>query len=159
MSKKTLRFDKVEVNKKEFHVSKEPITLDLVNVNQTLISGNFEHSDKGFKYFIGYKDNDIVRPLCIILPQVSGFIKCFDNGEKDMSLMIEDDSVFGKYKEIWNKILKKVNIKFYSMPLHDEKYVKTKVKQFNGVINTNFWGEKVPKEGVHHTFIACLNIF
>ena len=61
MSKKTLRFDKVEVNKKEFHVSKEPITLDLVNVNQTLISGKFEHSDKGFKYFIGYKDNNIVK--------------------------------------------------------------------------------------------------
>ena len=101
----------------------------------------------------------MLRPLCIILPQMSGFIKCFDNGGKNMSLMIEDDSVLGKYNEIWNKIYKKVNIKFYSMPLYDEKYMKTKVKQFNGVINTNFWGEKVPKEGVHHTFIACLNIF
>ena len=63
MSKKTLEFDNVEVYKKEFHVSKQPIALYLVNVDQILIPDRFEHSDKGFKYFIGYKDDNIVRPL------------------------------------------------------------------------------------------------
>ena len=63
MKRKTLKFDNVEVNKKEFHVSKSPIALNLVNVNQILISDKFKHYDTGFKYFIGYKDDSIVRPL------------------------------------------------------------------------------------------------
>ena len=53
MSKKTLEFDNLEVNKIEFHLSKQPIALNLVNVNEILISDKFGNSDKGFKYFIG----------------------------------------------------------------------------------------------------------
>ena len=82
MSKKTLEFDNLEVNKIEFHLSKQPIALNLVNVNEILISDKFGNSDKGFKYFIGYKDDNIVGPLCIILPQMSGYMKYFDNGGK-----------------------------------------------------------------------------
>ena len=80
MSKETLKFDNVEINRKEFHNSKQSIALDLVNVNEILISDKFKHSDTGFKYFIGYRDDNIVRPLCLILPQMSGCIKYFDNG-------------------------------------------------------------------------------
>ena len=65
MSKKTLKCDNVEVNKKEFHASKQTIPL---NVNQILISVKFDHSDKVFKYFSGYKDDDMIRALCVILP-------------------------------------------------------------------------------------------
>ena len=68
MSKKTLKCDNVEVNKKEFHASKQTIPLNLLNVNQILISVKFDHSDKVFKYFSGYKDDDMIRALCIILP-------------------------------------------------------------------------------------------
>ena len=60
--------------------------------------------------------------------------------------------------KIWNKIKKTLNIKFHSMPIHYEKYIKTKVKEYNGVVNTNFWGDKVPKEGVHETCIAYISI-
>ena len=122
MCKKPLQFDNAEVNKKEFHASKQPIALNLVNVNQILISDKFEHGDKGFKYFINYKDDNIIGPLCIILPQMSG--------GKNMSFMIEDHSILTKYNEIWNKIKKTLNIKFHSMPVYDEKYIKTKV-EFN----------------------------
>ena len=52
----------------------KPIALNLENVNQLLISENFEHSGKGFKYFIDYQDDNILRPLCIISPQISGYI-------------------------------------------------------------------------------------
>ena len=121
MSEKTLKFDNSEVNKKEFHFSKQGITLNLVNVNQILISDKFKHNDRSFKYFIGYKDDNIIRPLCIILPQMSGYIKYFDNGGKNMSLMNKNDSVLVKYNEIWNKIKKKLNIKFHSMPVYDQK--------------------------------------
>ena len=82
MSGKTLKFDNVKVNKKEFHTSKKPIALDLVNVNQILISDKFKHNNTGFKYFIGYKDDYIIRPLCIILLQISGFIKYLTTVEK-----------------------------------------------------------------------------
>ena len=55
------------VNKKEFHKSKQPIKLDLVNVDQILVSDKFKHSDDGLKYLIGYKAGGLVKPLCIIL--------------------------------------------------------------------------------------------
>ena len=55
MSEKTLKFDNIRVNKKEFHKSELPIDLDLINVDQIVVSDKFKHSDDGFKYFIGYK--------------------------------------------------------------------------------------------------------
>ena len=75
-----------------------------------------------------------------------------------MSFMIEDDSVLVKYNEIWNKIKKTLNIKFHSISVYDKKYIKAKVREFNGVVTKNFWGDKVPKEGVHHAFIAYISI-
>ena len=80
MSEKTLKFDIIRVNKKEFHKSKQPIDLKSVNVNQIVVSDRFKHSDEGFKYFIGYQEDEIVKPLCVILPQISGYIKYFENG-------------------------------------------------------------------------------
>ena len=56
-----------------------------VNVYEIIVSDKFRPSDKGFKYFIGYQDNEIVKPLCLILPQMSGYIKYFQNGGKIMS--------------------------------------------------------------------------
>ena len=93
MSEKTLKFDNIRVNKKEFHKSKQPIDLSLVNVDQIVVSDKFKHSDDGFKYFIGYKEGEIVKPLCIILPQMTGYIKYFENGGKNMSFIIKDDDV------------------------------------------------------------------
>ena len=98
-------------NKKEFHASKQAIALNLVDTDKIVVSDKFKNSDNGFKHFIGYKEDDIVRPLCIILPRMSGYIKYFDNGGKNMSFMIEDDSVLVKYNEIWNKSKNTLNIK------------------------------------------------
>ena len=60
--------------------------------------------------------------------------------------MIEDDNILVKYNEIWNKINKTLNIKLHSMPGYEEKNIKNQVKEFNGVVNTNFWGDKVLKK-------------
>ena len=143
------------VNKKESHKFKQPINLDLVNVDQIVTSNKSKHSDDGFKDFIGYKEDDIVKPLCIILPQMSGYIKYFENGGENMSFLIKEDDVLDKYNEIWNKIKKTLNTKFHSMPVYDEKYIKAKVREFNGVIKTNFLGDEIPKENVHYACIAC----
>ena len=129
-----------------------------VIVNQIVVSDRFKHSDEGFKYFIGYQDNEIVKPLCIILPQMSGYIKYFEKGGKNMSFMVKDDNVLDKYNKIWSKIKEKLNIKFHSMPVYDETYIKAKVREFDGKIKTNFLGNEVPKENMHYTCIACITI-
>ena len=101
-----------------------------VNVNQIATSDKFIHSDKCSKYFIGYgEDHDIIRPLCIVFSQMSGYMKYFDNGGKNMSFVIENDKVLVKYIEIWNKIKEEFDIKFYSEPVYAEKYIRTKVKR------------------------------
>ena len=75
-----------------------------------------------------------------------------------MSFVIKDDDVLDKYNEIWDKIKETLNIKFHSMPVYDEKYIKAKVREFNGAIKTNFLGDKIPKESMHYTCIACITI-
>ena len=75
-----------------------------------------------------------------------------------MSFMIKNDDVLDKYNEIWDKIKNKLNIKFHSMPVYDEKYIKFKVREFDGGIKTNFLGNEVPKENMHYTCIACITI-
>ena len=74
MSEKIVKFNNILLNKKEFRKPKEPIDLFLVNVNQIVVSDKFKHSNEGFKYFIGYQESEIVKPLCIILPQMIGYI-------------------------------------------------------------------------------------
>ena len=75
MSEKALKFNNIRLNKKEFHKSKESISLLSVNVDQIVVSDKFKHNNEGFKYFIGYQKGGIVKPLCIILPQMSGVYK------------------------------------------------------------------------------------
>ena len=75
-----------------------------------------------------------------------------------MSFLIKDDDVSDKYNEVWNKVKKILNIKFHSIPVYDEKYIKLKVREFGGVIKTNFLVDETPKENVHHTSIACVTI-
>ena len=61
-----------------------------------------------------------------------------------MSFVIKDDSMLDKYNEIWNKIKNTLNIKSNSMPVYDEKYIKSILREFNGVIKINFLGNKIP---------------
>ena len=89
---------------------------------------------------------------------MTGYIKYFENGGKSMSFIINDDDVLDKYNEIWDKIKETLSIKFHSMPVYDEKYIKAKVREFNGVIKTNFLGDEIPKESMHYTCIACITI-
>ena len=86
MSEVTLKFDNIRVNKKELHNSKQPINLDLVNVDQIVISDKFMHNDDGFKYFIGYKEGETVKSFQIVLPQMSGYTKYIENGGKKMMM-------------------------------------------------------------------------
>ena len=75
-----------------------------------------------------------------------------------MSFLIKDDDVLDKYNKICDKIKNKLNIKFHSIPVYDETYIKAKVREFNGVIKTNFSADKVPKGNMHYTCTACITI-
>ena len=127
MNEKTLKFNDIILNKKEFHRSKEPIDLFSVNVDQIVVSDKFKHNNEGFKYFIGYYDG-LVKPLCIILPQMSGYIKYFENGGKNMSFLIKDNKVWNKYDKLWEVIKDKLGIDFYSERVYEYKYLKAKVR-------------------------------
>ena len=85
MSEKTLKFNNIKINKKEFHKSKKATDLDSVNTNKIVVSDKFRHNEESFTYFIGYQEDEIIKPLCIILSQMNGYIKYFENGGKNMS--------------------------------------------------------------------------
>ena len=68
----------------------------------------------------------------------------------------EDEGAYLEYNEIWDKIKKTLNIRLPSQPIYDDKYITTKVKTFNGVIDTAFSENKIPKEGNHYICIAAI---
>ena len=78
MTEKTLKFNNIRFNKKIFYMSKEPIDLMLVNIDRIVVSDKFNHDNDGYKYFIGYQEGEIVKRLCIILPQTSRCRKYFE---------------------------------------------------------------------------------
>ena len=95
--------------------------LNLINTDQIVVADKFKHRDDGFKYFIGHKEGQIIKPLCIILPQMCGYIKYFENGVKNMCFIAKNDNALDKYNEIWDKIKEKLNIKFHSIHVYDER--------------------------------------
>ena len=158
MSEKTLKFNNIRINKKEFHKSKQAIDLDSVTTDKIVVSDKFGHIEEGHNYFIGYQEDEIVKPLCIILPQMNGYIKYFNNGEKNMSFLIKNNEVWEKYEDIWNVIKNKLSIKFHSESIYENKYLKAKVREFDGDIKTNFLSNDLPKENKYYTCIACITI-
>ena len=137
---KTLVFNDVQMIKKYFYDATKAIPLNLVDINNIVVSNKVNNNNDKSKYFIGYlNDIDKINPLCIILPQMSGYITYFENGGKNMPFKIEDEDVYIKYNQICNKIKDLLNVRFYSKPIYDDKYIKTKV-------NTSFTGDKIPKK-------------
>ena len=93
-----LVFADIEVSKKQFYEIKKGIKLKDVDAGKIIVSKLVKGNNEIIKYFIGYMD-DFVSPLCLLLPQMSGWIKYFENGGKNMSFKIEDDDVYLKYNE------------------------------------------------------------
>ena len=74
--------------------------LDSVDLSKIVVSSKWELNDTTYKYFCGYLNNDVIKPLCIIFPQMDGYIKYFDDGGKNMSFDTEDEKVYEKYSDI-----------------------------------------------------------
>ena len=158
MSPKTIKFGDKEINKKEFYSSKQAIPLDSVDLDKIVVSSKWRISDTTYKYLCGFLNNDVIQPLCVILPQMNGNIKYFDDGGKNMSFVMDDEEIYEKYNEIWEVVRKLLQIKFTVGPVRDDKYIITKLKIFNGTNRTTFTDNAIPFEKNHYSCIPAKDI-
>ena len=122
MSSQKIKFGDKEVDKKEFYSSKKAILLDSVNLSKIVVLSRWKLNDTTYKYFCGYLNNDVIKPLCVILPQMNGYIKYFDNGGKNMSFVTDDKEViYDEYDEIWNVVKGLLKLKFSASPIRGDK--------------------------------------
>ena len=136
MSPKTIKFGDKEINRKEFYSSKQAIPLDSVDLDKIVVSSKWKIRDTTYKYLCGYLNNDVIQPLCVILPQMNGNIKYFDDGGKNMSFVTDDEEIYEKYNEIWEVVRKLLKAKFTVGTVRDDKYIVAKLKIFNGTNRT-----------------------
>ena len=158
MNSRKIKFGDKEVNKKGFYSPKQAIPLDSVDLDKIVVSSKWKISDTTNKYLCGYLNNDVTQPLCVILPQMNGFIKYFDDGDKNMSFFTDYEEVYEKYNEIWEVVRKLLKLKFTVGPIQDDKYLIAKLKIFNGTNRTTFTDNVIPLEKNHYNFIPAIDI-
>ena len=148
MSVKNITFNDKKIRKSTFYKNKKINNIKDIDVNDILVSKKESYGNKNsLKYFIGYNDNGIIRPLCIRLPQMTGSVRKFDENAT-MSFIVKDKQLLKSYTKIWEKIEKLMKINFESKPVYgdDDKYIKAKIKIYAVRIITNFHNKKMPKE-------------
>ena len=158
MSSRKIKFGDKEVNKKEFYLSKQAIPLDSVDIDKKIVSSKWKISDITYKYLCGYLNNDVIQPLCVILPQMNVYIKYFDDGGKNMSFVTDDEEVYEKYNEIWEVVRKLLKVKFTVGPVRDDKYLIAKLKIFNGTNRITFTHNVIPIERTSYNCIPAIDI-
>ena len=158
MSSKKIKFGDKEVDKKEFYSSKQAISLDSVDLSKIVVYSKWKINDTTYKYLCGYLNNDIIQPLCIILLQMNGYIKYFNDGGKNMSFVTDDEEVYKKYNEIWEVVRKLLKLKFTVNPIRDDKYIISKLKIFNKINRTTFTDNVIPIEKNHYICIPAIDI-
>ena len=158
MSLKKIKFGDKEINKKEFYSSKQAILLDSVDLDKIVVSNKWKINETTYKYLCRYLNNDVIQPLCVILPQMNGYIKYFDNGGKNMTFVTDNEKVYDKYNEIWEVIRKLLKVKFTVNPVRDDKYLVAKLKIFAGINRTTFINNSIPIERNHYICIPAIDI-
>ena len=158
MSLRKIKFGNKEVNKKEFYSSKQAISLDSVDLNKIVVSKKWKINDTTYKYICGYLNNDTIQPLCVILPQMDGYIKYFDDGGKNMSFVTNDEKIYEKYNEIWEVIRNLLKIDFTVNPVRDDIYLVAKLKIFDRINRTTFTNNAIPIERNHYICIPAIDI-
>ena len=158
MTGKKIIFTDEKINKSNFYKNKKLFHIDDIDVNKTLSSKKESYGTKiWLKYINGYNDDGVIRPLCIKLPQMIEYVKCFESN-KTMSFKVIDNKLLKKYTEIWERVSSLMKIKFVSEPVYGEydKYIKTKIKLYGDKLNINFQGEKVPKENASYKCFSMI---
>ena len=157
MGLKKIKSGDKEVDKKECYSSKQAISLDSVDLDKIVVSSKWKINETAYKYLCGYLNNDVIQPLCVILPQMNGYIKYFDNGGKNMTFVTDNEKVYDKYNKIWEVIRKLLKVKFTVNPVRDDKYLVAKLKIFNRINRTTF-NNNIPIERNHYICIRAVDI-
>ena len=162
MSLRKIKFGDKEVDKKEFYSSKQAISLDSLDLDKIIVSNKWKINETTYKYLCGYLNNDVIQPLCVILPQMHGYIKYFDDGGKNMTFVTDNEKVYDKYNEIWEVIRKLLKVKFVVNPVRDDKFLVAKLKIFNKINRTTCNDDNnknnIPKERSHYICIPTIDI-
>ena len=158
MSSKKIKFGDKEVDKKEFYSLKQAISLDSVDLDIIVVSNKWKINETTYKYLCGYLNNDVIQPLCVILPQMHGYIKYFDDGGKNMTFVTDNEKVYDEYNEIWEVIRKLLKVKFAANPVRDDEYLVAKLKIFNKIKRTTFNNNNIPTERDHYICIPAIDI-
>ena len=95
MSWKNISFDdKKNQKKRNFYKNKKVLQIGHIDVNKILVSKKESYGTKNsFKHFIGYNDNDVIRPFCLKLPQMTGYARKFDENAT-MSFRVNNKELF-----------------------------------------------------------------
>ena len=145
MNKKIINFTIKKINKSDFYnKDKKIFNIDDIDANKILVSKKEQYGKyNSFKYFIGYNDNDVIRPLYLFISQTTGYINKFDKNKITMSLMIKDKQLLKNYNKIWKKIEKLMKRDFNTKTTYgdDDKYIKTEIKTYKDTITTNFYNK------------------
>ena len=158
MNLRKIKFGNKEVNKKELYSSKQAISLDSVDLNKIVFSNKWKINDKTYKHICGYLNNDTIQPLCVILPQMDGYIKYYDDGGKNMSFVTDNEKTYKKYNEIWEVVRNLLKIDFTVSPVRDDIYLVAKLKIFNKINRTTFNNNDIPRERNHYICIPVIDI-
>ena len=158
MNKKSISFDNKSIRKSYFYNKNKKISnIDDIDVNKILASKKEQYGKhNSFKYFIGYNDNSVVRPLYLFISQATGYINKLEKNKITMSLMIKDIQLLKNYNEIRKKIEKLMKIDFNTKTTYgdDDKYIKRRIKIYKDSITTNFYNKngsnKIQEEKVPH---------
>ena len=140
MSGKSINFEDKKISKNNFYKNEKLFKIEDIDVNKILVSIKESYGKKNsLKYFIGYDDDDVIRPLCIKLPQMIGYVKHFDSN-KTMSFKVIDNKLLKKYTKISEKVSNIMDKKFDSNTVYgdNDKHIKTRIKSYGDKINTNF---------------------
>ena len=161
MGGKVIDFGDKKINKKDFYNNKKQFKIKDIDINKTLISEPESYGKKNAKkYIIGYSD-DVIRPLRILLPQMIGYVKYFDDN-KTMSFLADDKELLKEYTKVWEKIRDLIGKKFDAEPVYGDNYIETKIKSYNNDIRTKFHGEgnsrKVPKESCSYKRLSLISL-
>ena len=101
MSKKNINFEDKKNQKSHFCKNKNVNRTDVIDLNKILVSKKESYGTKNsLKYFIGYNDNDVIRPLCVRLPQMTGYARKFDENAT-MSFRVNNKQLLKNFNKIW----------------------------------------------------------
>ena len=128
-------------------MSKQAISADSVDLDKIVVSNKWKINETTYKYLCGYLNNDVIQPLCVILPQIYGYIKYFHDGGKNMTFVTDNEKVYDKCNKIWEVVRKLLKVKFAANPIRDEQHLMMIIIKNN-----------IPKERSHYICIPAIDI-